>query len=209
MYAHWINHIKEYGSPIGYDSSAEEAMHKEVKSQYGRTNKQEDYQSQILWHAERKMNLLAMSDVLMHDATNAGPMASKDILVRTTRASKPWRLKSPRWGISKDKADILKKARVDPKTWRPVKDVAQLLDMPDLINALGPFIRRRRFECDREANGQAAQHLQEESRWEVREEDSSWVSECLIHPSITCWKRTGKSTDTETLTREVVRCSHA
>ena len=41
--SHWILHIKKYETSIKYNNFAKETMHKEVKSQYDRTNKHSNY----------------------------------------------------------------------------------------------------------------------------------------------------------------------
>lgn len=209
--SHWVDHIRAYGSPVGYNSSAEEAMHKEVKAQYGRTNKRDNYQEQMLWHCTRKLKLVSMSDILLYDATKAAGQVEIDLTVHATRASKPWQLQPPRWPISPETKGRLKQSKASPKYWRRAIDIVNELHVPDFLDALGALIRRKRSDCDRESNGHLAQTSDVDQTFDRREEDSTWVEDCLvcIHPSITCWKRTAKTVSTDALSREVVRCSHA
>ena len=64
---HYVEAIRYFGSAVGVDSSYGESAHKfTIKDFYGRTNRNFDFNEQILLHNIRRQNILAMNDVLLY-----------------------------------------------------------------------------------------------------------------------------------------------
>ncbi len=65
--SHYADFIRKYGAADGYDTSHDEAKHKYmIQEFYDRTNKRETFQAQLIEHNERRLNILAMKDIVRH-----------------------------------------------------------------------------------------------------------------------------------------------
>ena len=65
--SHYIKFIRLYDNVDQFDISHMKATHKYLmKIFYQRTNKNENYQDQILWHNTRRINMLTMKNILYH-----------------------------------------------------------------------------------------------------------------------------------------------
>ncbi|KAI9840208.1 MAG: hypothetical protein M1837_001836 [Sclerophora amabilis] len=202
---HYVDFIREFGSTDGFDTSHSEAAHRYlVKAFYGRTNKRDDYLEQILKHNTRRLNVLAMEDILTHGQSVPRSMADIRMQTLITRPSRPMNLEKLRWRMTPADRTDLRAAGLDPKRWRRASFVAAETGIEDLLPALAAFTRESRIRLDGVTP--------DESRLDRREPDPNWIGQhfVAVHASIKCWKRGGKdSDDPEALTEESVRCSPA
>ena len=77
---HYTSCIREYGAADNFDTEHSEAAHKyHVKAFYGRTNKHQDYESQICLHNTRRINMLAMTNILFHKKSRYTTQSGNDI----------------------------------------------------------------------------------------------------------------------------------
>ena len=77
---HYASCIREYGAADNFDTEHSEAAHKyHVKAFYGRTNKRQGYEDQICLHNTRRINMLAMTNVLFHKKSRYTTQSGNDI----------------------------------------------------------------------------------------------------------------------------------
>ena len=199
---HYTSCIREYGAADNFDTEHSEAAHKyHVKAFYGRTNKRQGYEDQICLHNTRRINMLAMANVLFHKKSRYTTQSGNNIEAQVSVPTRPQNLSQLSWEINytNSKNICLRGFNVD--FWRTAAEVAVRLEIKDFIDALAVFVRESRKRLDGVPITNASVVR--------RESDSSWVEGMLValHPSIRCWRRKGSdSNDLELLTKEYVRC---
>ena len=68
--SHYTDFIRYYRSLVNYNSSTQENFHKILlKEYYDRTNKQDNYEEQILKHNTRRVNVQAMQGIISFRST--------------------------------------------------------------------------------------------------------------------------------------------
>ena len=202
---HYTSFIRQYGAADGFDSSHDEARHKYMLKEYfGRTNKRDTFQEQLLFHNERRLNMLAMEDVLLHDDTNQTSMPKNmlDALVTCpSRDPLPLTLFNERSQKFSEHRYRYDKESLDSRYWCKAIDLAEAIDIPDFLPALATFVREQRKLTDGLLS----------SNYEVdrREKNPKWVEELYVstYGSLTCWTRSGAdSSNLEKPVKEKVRC---
>ena len=204
--SHYTKFIRLYGSADQFDTSHMEAAHKYlVKIFYQRTNKNENYQDQILWHNTRRINMLAMEDILYHMASQKRSDAAAKMRAYATRFSRAINLHKIGIRISKRVLRTVQLQGLGRGEWCTIRELKEQLEIPDLVDAAAVFVResrKKRKEC-------AKYNATEINR---REKDPSWVEDFLVrvHASVKCWVKHGQNGEnTEELKEETVRCSPA
>ena len=199
---HYCDFIRLFGAADNTDTSHAEAAHKYlIKDFYARTNKQDNFIYQILHHNSRRIRMQAFEDRLLYQSLNQARNA--DIL-EEVKATQPAGNKIlSKLGLPYLPGDktFIKNLKLKPQHWRRAGQVADLLDMPELIDTLATFI----INCRKESN----QISVPDNELDRRQSDHNWAKALLIslHGSILCWKALGKdSSDPEALEKEYVRC---
>jgi hypothetical protein len=200
---HYAGFIRQYGACDGYDSAHMEAAHKYlVKTFYNRTNKRDDFQEQIIWHNTRRINMLAMQDKISHATIKK--MSSADDK-EDAKVSHPTRdfidLTRLGWKMDTHTMTNLLHLNLNSHHWRTASQVAEKIDIPNLVDLLAVFIKNCRNRTD---NG-----IQSPDS-DLRDPDPSWAQDypIALHASIICWKQEGKdASDTTLETSELVRCN--
>ena len=202
---HYASCIREYGAADNFDTEHSEAAHKyHVKAFYGRTNKRQGYEDQICLHNTRRINMLAMTNVLFHKKSRYTTQSGNDIEAQVSVPTRPQNLSQLSWEINHTNSKNICLRGFNVDFWRTAAEVAVRLEIKDFIDALAVFVRESRKRLDGVPITNASVVR--------RESDSSWVEGMLValHPSIRCWRRKGSdSNDLELLTKEYVRCKQS
>ena len=202
---HYTSFIRDFGAADNYDTEHSEAGHKyHVKDFYGRTNKNRGYQGQICLHNTRRMNMLAMEDVLFHDQSGHSTQGNNQIKAQVSVPTREMNLNKVGWTVDLASRHRLQSYGLNTKFWRAASEMTTLIEVDDFVDALAVFVRESRKRLANIAATNASIDL--------RESDSSWAADLpvALHPSLRCWRRQGKdSNDLEQLTTELVRCSPA
>ena len=201
---HYREFIQRYGSLMGTDSGVGEVGHKTMlKEFFSRTNKGRKYEQQILWHNIRKVNSLAMKDVIFYHHTRAGTSTDTRDEVQV---NKPTRdrldLRLLRIRNREENIDLLNQMKIPLGTlwqWRQARDVGQHFGIKDFVPILAVFVRESRKKLDG--------IVTKEHEMDDRERDPGWAENWLVglHPSMTCWPLTGKNSANP----DERSCSHA
>jgi len=202
---HYTSCIREYGAADNFDTEHSEAAHKyHVKAFYGRTNKRLGYEDQICLHNTRRINMLAMTNVLFHRKSRYTTQSGNDIEAQVSVPTRPQNLSQLGWEINRTNSNNICLRGFNTDFWRTAAEVAVRLEIRDFIDALAVFVRESRKRLDGVPITNASIVR--------RESDSSWVEGMLValHPSIRCWRRKGSdSNNLELLTKEYVRCKQS
>jgi hypothetical protein len=218
---HWTDSIRKFGSADGFDSAHFEAAHIYCyKVFYDLTNKRSDFEEQVLHHNTRRINMLAMDDLLIHRKRALLRQAAKDghnnPADEKTNATSPARhmdLTPLRWIVTPKEEQRRKAMGLSHKHWRFACTVAYHTGIDDFVGALAIFVREERRRINIANSGQAGLASASRNRTMERPEaDPSWVSNYFIcvHASIRCWKAgMPESHEMEPEISEEVRCSPA
>src|SRR5580692_6023507 len=202
---HYTSCIREYGAADNFDTEHSEAAHKyHVKAFYGRTNKRQGYEDQICLHNTRRINMLAMANVLFHKKSRYTTQSGNDIEAQVSVPTRPQNLYQLSWEINHTNSNNICLRGFNVDFWRTAAEVAVRLEIKDFIDALAVFVResRKRLDGVPITNASVVRRVS----------DSSWVEGMLValHSSIRCWRRKGSdSNDLELLTKEYVRCKQS
>ena len=200
---HYVEHIKQFGSADGMDTSHSEAAHRYlVKAFFDRTNKKDGYLDQIAQHNTRRLNSLAMKDIELYRQSRKGNQVDKEMTVQVSSLTRALDLSSLDWSWDEEEMDQLQAVGRSYKTWREAFRVADVLHLHNFLDALAVFIRESRYKLEGVRTSNANLYR--------RETDSSWAGSHLIsiHKGIKCWIRDGKdSSDLEALKSEIIRCA--
>jgi hypothetical protein len=202
---HYTSFIREYGAADNFDTEHSEAAHKyHVKAFYGRTNKRRDYENQICLHNTRRINMLAMANILFHKKSRHTTQSGNSIEAQVSVPTRMQNLTQLGWEISHTNRNNAHLHGLDTDFWRTAGELAIQLGIEGFIDALAVFVRESRKRLDKVPTMNTSTLR--------RESDPSWVEglPVALHPSIRCWRRKGNdSKDLELLTKEYVRCKQS
>ena len=153
---HYTLFIRQYRAADGFDSFYNEARYKYMLKEYfGRTNKRDIFQEQLLFYNERRLNIFAMEDVLLHDDTNqiSIPKNILDALVTCpSRDPLPLTLFNKRSQKFSEYRYRYDKKSLDSRYWYKIIDFVKTIDIPDFLSALVIFVREQRKLTDKLLN---------------------------------------------------------
>jgi hypothetical protein len=199
---HYTSCIRDFGAADNFDTEHSEAGHKyHVKAFYGRTNKRQGYEDQICLHNTRRINMIAMENMLFHKQTRYTTQANEDIRAQVSVPARMQNLTHIGWTVDLTQRKKLRLRGLNTHFWRTATEMASWINVEGFIDALAVFVRESRNRLDNVPVTNASIVR--------RESDSSWVQDfpVALHPSIRCWRRKGNnSNDLEMLTTEYVRC---
>jgi hypothetical protein len=200
---HYTSFIQDFGAADNFDTEHSEAGHKyHVKDFYGRTNKQHGYEGQICLHNTRRINILAMEDVLFHDHSRHTTQRNNQITAQVSAPAREINLTRIGWPVDLTTRRRILAYGLNTHFWRAASELSTWIKVDGFIDALAVFVR--------ESRNRLANITSTDASIDRREFDPSWVADfpVALHPSLRCWRRRGKdSNDLELLTTEHVRCS--
>ena len=204
---HCVEHIRKFDNLINNSTEKNENMHKDIKSDYSRINKHEDYQEQLLYHNTRKMNMMTMNDLLLYTNTIKSNSTEHDLNMKTISVFKSRELSLSDWSLDREKKSQIKRVEDISRHHRKTKMFAQRLQLNDLMNHIFVYIQECRASADEISLTQIDENVHM-TDWKNSNSSSVWVEDCLIshHSFISCWKRIDKIANTQNLSREYVRC---
>ena len=88
VFQYYFAHIKKYDNFVNYSINKNENIHKEIKSNYDKTNKHDDYQKQLFQHNTRKINMMTMNDLLLYKNTKNIDQINFNSRIKITTISK-------------------------------------------------------------------------------------------------------------------------
>ena len=182
---HYCDFIRKYDTTNKFDTFHDEIKHKYMlKTFFDKINKRNDFQSQLLRHNRRRINILIMKNVLRFEKiqhSNANNEIHQNFETRTIRDSiKLSFLKSMSIRQQKDRYFF---RNLNSRKWCRVNDFVRRLKQSQLIFALAVFIKKQRQAIIDLMNNQHEQ-------WRF-ESNFSWINDwCAnLHDSLTCWIR--------------------
>lgn len=200
---HYTELIRLYGATDGVDTSHSEAAHKyNIKENYSLTNKRNEFLDQMALLNVRRVKILSMEALLAQVQRNSHQVVSPNELSKdyTTTPSKSVPLKKLGFLPTQEELEYSRLHGLAKGYWCKASSAEQHLNIHRLIDALAIFVRKQRNNC---TNG----------LWSLskdQEPNSLWAENLYIsiHPSLTCWKRSGKnSSNLNEMIKEKVRCT--
>jgi len=207
---HWASSIRQRGAPDGYDTGPNgESPHCFlVKSMYKLTNRR-DSLLQIGNLNSRLISVYAAESHFLMNSSSTTTQAIRDLDLQITSPSNPIRIVKLGWEpeeLSSEEKVARKRSGFSSGYWASAAYIQEKCAIPGLLYIVSRFIQEQR---QRSTYIAGHTHLQDRLSSNVMTLDGSWSRRVLmrIHPSIQCWRREGKdTTDTEILTRQLVRC---
>jgi hypothetical protein len=200
---HYIEFIRTFGAPNGFDTEHMEAAHKFLlKDFYTRTNRNSTYLNQIAGWNTRETNRKAMEHILLHHLGTTS-QEGLDIEAQVTSMSLiPFNVEI--FGCRPQCREIQvqwRSLRLDIKSTTTAAEAQRATGLHGFTAALAIFIKKSRSEImgDLIINNQR----------DICEADSTWVDNypVQLYGSLKCWRRTGKDeTDSEAQEPELLRC---
>lgn len=205
--SHYTDFIRYYGSLVNHNSAIQENFHKILlKEYYDRTNKQDNYEEQILKHNTRRVNVQAMQGIISFRSTMRTIDENHSSLdSRSNKLSPPIDLTD--YPLTDASRTRLQDLGLSQRSWRLAADIASRLNTDGLLEAIALFVqehRTKRGQTDDREDGAGTNHGR------VREDNLSWVASLpmQLHSSLSCYKFDGKDTrDPNKRTKEIIRCS--
>jgi hypothetical protein len=119
-----------------------------MKAFYGRTNKRQGYENQICLHNTRRIDILAMTNVLFHRKSRYTTQSGNNIEAQVSVPKRPQNLSQLGWEISHTNSYNIHLQGFDADFWCTVAEIAIQLEIKDFIDALAVFVResRKRFD---------------------------------------------------------------
>ena len=149
-----------------------------MKVFYEGTNKCQGYEDQIYLYNTRRINMLAMTNVLFHKKSRYTTQSGNDIEAQVSVPTQLQNLFQLGWEINHTNSNNICLRGFNTDFWRTAAEVAIRLEIKDFIDALAVFVResRKRLDGVPITNTSIVR----------REPDSSWVKDMLValHPSI-------------------------
>jgi hypothetical protein len=199
---HYIDFIKRYGAPNGYDTEHMEANHRHrLKNFWDRTNKNSGYLAQIAAWNSRDTNRMAMEECLLHHLGTASLEGSEIEAHVTSMSNNP--LEVGAFGcqsLPRNTQVKFRSLRLNLKHTTTVHEASRATKLKGFVAAMAVLIRA----CRAEPGGEPVQ-VDPNNSCEV---DPSWVLDypMQFYPSIKCWRRTGKDEkDSEAEEPEILR----
>ena len=205
--SHYTDFIRYYGSLVNYNSSTQENFHKILlKEYYDRTNKQDNYEEQILKHNTRRVNVQAMQGIISFRSTMRTIDENHSSLdSRSNKLSPTMDLTD--YPLTDASRIRLQDLGLSQRSWRLVADIASRLSIDGLIEAVAIFVQEHRARRgptdDREVSASS-------SHGRVHKDNLSGFANLpmQLHSSLSCYKFDGKDTrDPNKRTKEIIRCS--
>ena len=178
--SHYVDFIRRYETANEYDTSHDKTRHKYmIKTSYEKTNKWENFQKQLLWHNDRRLNVLIMKNILLHIRIRRQNMSKSRTKFINTRAIRDsLNLNS----LDNDRLIAVtyqsRFSNMNARYWYFVENLAMTMTYSKLISTLTTFIREKR------------RTIMTDNVFDkyCRNRDFFWTKQCQIsiHSSLTC-----------------------
>ena len=202
--SHYIKFIRLYDSADQFDISHMKMTHKYLmKIFYQWTNKNENYQDQILWHNTRRINMLTMKNIFYHMINQKRSNATVKMKAYATRFNRAINLHKIDIKISKRVLQTIQFQELKRDEWCIIHELKEQFEISDLINAATVFVkenRKKKKKC-------AKYNVTKINR---RKKNFSWMKNFFVrvHIFVKCWiKHDQNKKNTKKLKEETVRCS--
>ncbi len=175
-----------------------------IKDYYDFTNKQKNFQMQILHHNTWWINMLIMKDIILHDLITFRLEIDERMKVMITKSSRSLDLTQLKWDLSKMNLNQRWNWSSNSWFWRIVSEIMKMIYIKNFLNELSIFIREsRRKKSEIKSN---------KYQMNQKEIDFFWINDYFVsvHSSIECWRCKDKdSTDFEKFILKWIRCASA
>jgi hypothetical protein len=179
---HYVDFIKWYEVANEYDTSHDETRHKYmIKKFYFRINKRKIFQTQLIEHNKRRLNILALKDLKRYMKKNP---RSKKIEFTHTRANKnSLNLKLIKIISRSINQFSQRNSSQSSIHWCSIRELNVKTRVFDLTSVAIVFVREQRLKKTKKSSNSRTRFQ--------RESDFNWISnyDVCLHESITCWIR--------------------
>ncbi len=159
---------------------------------------------QILHHNTRRVNMLTMKDIILHDLITFRSEIDERMKVMITKSSRSLDLTQLEWSLSEMNSNRRRNWSSNFRFWRIASEIVKTTHIESFLNELSIFIREsRRKKSEIESN---------KYQMNQKEIDFFWINDYFVsvHASIECWRCKDKdSIDSEKLTLKRIRCASA
>jgi hypothetical protein len=196
---HYVDFIRRYEIANEYDTFHDEIRHKYmIKKFYSRINKREIFQTQLIEHNKRRLNILALKDLKWHMKENS---RSKKIEFTHTRASRDLLNLKLIEIISRSINQFSRRnSSQNSIHWCSIRKFDVKTRIFDLTSIVVVFVREQRLTRTKESSNSRIRFQ--------RESDFNWIMnyDVCLHKSITCWIRNEHNAlNTKELIRKKIR----
>jgi hypothetical protein len=179
---HYVDFIRRYEVANEYDTSHDETWHKYmIKKFYSRINKREIFQTQLIEHNKRRLNILALKDLKRHMKENS---RSKKIEFTHTQASRDSLNLKLIEIISRSINQFSRRnSSQNSIHWCSIRKLDVKIRISDLTSIAVVFVREQRLKKTKESSNSRIRFQ--------RESDFNWFMnyDVCLHELITCWIR--------------------
>lgn len=157
---HYTKCIRMYSAANGFDTAHSKAAHKYlIKSFYARTNRQDNFLSQIQWHNSRKLAILAMEGLLLRGLTQPTSLAEEMLDPGITRPTCAIKLAQLGYTAFTTESSKIRDQGFDWQRWGRASAIACLTGIPDFLDALAVFVRESQIWSDQQLETLANQDI--------------------------------------------------
>ncbi len=203
--SHYINFIQRYESANDFDTSYMKIAHKFlIKDYYDFTNKQKNFQMQILHHNTWWVNMLTMKNIILHDLIMFRSEIDEKMKVMITKSFKSLDLTQLEWDLSEMNSNQWQNWFSNSWFWCIASEITKMTHIKNFLNELSIFIRESwRKKSEIKLN---------KYQMNQKEIDFFWINDYFVsvYASIECWRCEDKdSINSEKLTLKWVWCASA
>jgi hypothetical protein len=200
---HYAKFIRKFEIVNEYDISHDEAKHKYmIKKYYFKTNKQNDFQEQLIHHNNRRLNVLIMKNIIRHEKKRHMRFENNVIAINTRSIRDSLNLKF----FNESMITIIQRRQrwnsiLNSRNWCLIHELATRINAFDLISILTAFVREKR-----RATIEISSDVRKKFR---RKKNVTWINDYYvnIHESLTCWIRSEHDyLNIKKLNEKKVRC---
>jgi hypothetical protein len=168
-----------------YDILHDEIKHKYmIKKYYFKTNKQNDFQEQLIHHNNRRLNVLIMKNIIRHEKKRHMKFENNVIAINIRSIRDSLNLKL----FDESMITIIQRRQhwdsiLNFRNWCLIHELATKINTFDLISILTAFVRKKRRTTIK-----ISSDVRKKFR---REKNATWINDYYvsIHESLTCWIR--------------------
>ncbi len=203
--SHYMNFIQRYEDADDFDTFYMKIAHKFlIKDYYDFTNKQENFQMQILHHNTWWVNMLTMRDIILHDLIMFRSEIDERMKVMIAKSSRSLDLTQFEWDLSEMNLNRWWNWSSNSWFWHITSEITKMIHIKSFLNELLIFIREsRRKKSEIKSN---------KYQMNQKEIDFFWINDYFVsvHASIECWRCEDKdSTNSEKFTLKWIQCAFA
>ncbi len=140
-----MNFIRRYEDADDFDTFYMKIAHKFlIKDYYDLTNKQKNFQMQILHHNTWWINMLTIKDIILHDLITFRSEIDERMKVMITKSSRSLDLMQLEWDLSEMNLNWWQNWFSNSWFWCIASEITKMTHIENFSNELSIFIRESR-----------------------------------------------------------------